>query len=106
MNRYAKVRPSCKTCDFWNASSGTCCNKKSVYIGDIHSADFGCVYYGPHIHEGCGGLLEARKHANVMEHYCYGCMFTVLIDGKPIEETREWLKGGANENSKNKRKNN
>lgn len=35
--------------------------------------------------------MEGRVHGKVVTHYCYGCMFTVLIDGKPIEETRDWL---------------
>jgi hypothetical protein len=43
------------------------------------------------MHQKCGGILEARTHGDVVEHYCYGCMFTVLIDGEPIKETREWL---------------
>ena len=103
MNRYKNIRPSCKTCAWWEAFSGVCCNGSSIYRGDFRDRDFGCINYAPNIHAGCGGLMEAREHANVIEHYCYGCLFTVLIDGKPIEETREFLKGGKDEKSKNQR---
>jgi len=88
-NRYDTKK--CKTCYWWSWFSGACCNGDSDHKADFRTADSTCDCYKPNIHKGCGGLMEAREHSGVIEHYCYGCMFTVLIDGKPNEETRKWL---------------
>ena len=85
------VLPKCKTCFYWHPQSGVCLNRAAPYGGDIMEWDRGCIKYWRNMHQKCGGILEARTHGDVVEHYCYGCMFTVLIDGEPIKETREWL---------------
>ena len=87
----------CRTCKWWEPFGGTCCNGNSEYRADFRSGDDQCKHWEAHVHDGCGGLMIAREHGGVIEHYCFGCMFTVLIDGKPIPETREWLKGEKKE---------
>ena len=89
----------CKTCKWWGADiftcgifGGTCCNLESLYALEFSGPDDKCEWYEENRHSGCGGLLEARVHNGVIEHYCYGCLATVLIDNEPIPETREWLK--------------
>ena len=87
------MKTSCKTCAFWEAFSGACGNGASRYRGEFQMGDAGCSKWKPNVHRGCGGIMEARVHGNVVEHYCYGCLFTVMIDGKPIKETRKFFKG-------------
>ena len=89
------MRTSCKTCKFWEAPTGLCWNGAGRYAKVIMIGDSGCSRWNPNVHRGCGGVMEARMHGNTLEHYCYGCLFTVMIDGKPIPETRDFLKKKA-----------
>ena len=82
----------CKTCKWWEPFSGVCCNGDSEHRADFTDRNDSCECWERHLHERCGGTLEAREYNGVIEHYCYGCLFTVLINGKPIGETRDWLK--------------
>ncbi len=92
MTHYYNQLCKCKTCAWWEPYSGACCNGKSKNRGDFKSRDDTCICWEKNRHKGCGGMLEAREYNGRIEHYCYGCLYTVLIDGKPIEETRDWLK--------------
>ena len=83
----------CKTCNWWEPFAGACCNGDSENRADFMCGDDSCDQWERNIHFGCGGTMEAREYNGVVEHYCYGCLFTVLIDGKPIEETRNFFEG-------------
>ena len=85
------MKQSCKICRWWEPFSGACCNGNSENRADFMNGDDTCDQWERHVHEGCGGTLEGRVYGKTVEHYCYSCLFTILIDGKPNEETREWL---------------
>ena len=82
----------CKTCAWWEPFNGVCFNGNSEHRADFTCRDDSCLSWSMHRHRpGCGGMLEAREYNGRIEHYCYGCLYTVLIDGKPIPETRDFL---------------
>ena len=89
---------SCKTCTWWEPFNEVCTNGDSPKRGDFVSSDSLCGFHEMNRHFCCGGVLEGRVNGTTVEHNCYGCMFTVLIDGKPIKEKREHLiRGKKNE---------
>jgi hypothetical protein len=90
MSEYYNTK-RCKTCKWWLPFNGVCTNGDSEHRADYTDRDDDCDHWEANRHKGCGGLMEAREHGGVIEHYCFGCMFTVMIDGKPILETREHL---------------
>lgn len=85
------MKEECKTCRWWEPFSGACCNGNSKNRASFMNRDDSCEVYERNVHSRCGGTMEAREYNGVIEHYCYGCLFTVLINGEPIKETREWL---------------
>ena len=84
------LKPACKFCRWWEPFSGACCNGDSENRADFMVGDDSCIQWERNVHEGCGGTLEGKVHGKTVEHYCHGCNFTVLIDGKPVSGATEY----------------
>ena len=83
------MRRTCKTCKHWEPFSGACGNGNSRFRGDFKTGDECCTKHEWNVHQGCGGVLEARIYNNKVDHYCYRCLLYVLGAFSPCERTEQ-----------------
>lgn len=69
------IKPSCKTCCFWEPYNAVCFNGDSNERAAFTDRDHHCDCWKAHRCQRCGGLLEAREQAGRIWHYCYSCHF-------------------------------
>lgn len=65
----------CKTCKTWEPFNGVCFNGNSKFRADFMDRDEACECWERHLHERCGGTLEAREYHGGIYYYCYSCHF-------------------------------
>lgn len=69
------MKPSCKTCAFWEPFNAVCLNAYSQEFADFTDRDYGCKHWQANKCKECGDVLEAREQSGKILHYCYSCHF-------------------------------
>lgn len=67
------MKPSCKTCFFWEPFNAVCLNAYSQELADFTDRDYSCKCWEANKCKECGGVMEAVEENGKIWHHCHEC---------------------------------